>query len=195
MSWGLAEEGARSAAYLSMLGFPAMDVFARLLARLADVEHATVKPVVFENHCSTQGDFLCPVYAGAWLLDSIDLIASPEQTFDFNKVAEPLIFSSFVLRGAISQNLSISITTGDSHARCDDGRLKDAFDLIDLEVVDNLRVTANSKSEMQWNPEHQRGTCTDESLASLLGFAHHTYVPATEASRLAGAGAGLTDND
>jgi hypothetical protein len=36
----------------------------------------------------------------------------------------------------------------------------------------------------------------NEEIWEALGrFAHRTYVPATEASRLKGAGAGLTDND
>ena len=34
-----------------------------------------------------------------------------------------------------------------------------------------------------------------EAINILESFAHKTYAPATEASRIAGAGAGLTDND
>ena len=38
--------------------------------------------------------------------------------------------------------------------------------------------------------------CVDETAwATLNAFAHRTYAPATEASRLSGAGAGLSDND
>ena len=35
----------------------------------------------------------------------------------------------------------------------------------------------------------------DEIWEALSAFAHRTYVPASESSRLKGAGAGLTDND
>ena len=34
-----------------------------------------------------------------------------------------------------------------------------------------------------------------EAMATLTQFAHKTYAPSTEQSRLAGAGAGLNDND
>ena len=34
-----------------------------------------------------------------------------------------------------------------------------------------------------------------DTLAALEALGHRTYAPATEASRLSGAGAGLTDND
>ncbi len=37
----------------------------------------------------------------------------------------------------------------------------------------------------------QFACCVDR----LTGYAHRTYAPATSQSRLAGAGAGLTDND
>lgn len=41
-----------------------------------------------------------------------------------------------------------------------------------------------------------RRVCADaDCLEKLRGFAHRTYAPATEQSRLAGAGAGLSDND
>lgn len=42
---------------------------------------------------------------------------------------------------------------------------------------------------------HDRVDLDPESLATLEAWAHHTYAPDTEASRIAGAGAGLTDND
>jgi len=40
-----------------------------------------------------------------------------------------------------------------------------------------------------------RATPDAEHWATLNRFAHHTYAPASEASRLLGAGAGLSDND
>ena len=42
---------------------------------------------------------------------------------------------------------------------------------------------------------HDRVELDAETLAALEGWAHRTYAPDTEASRIAGAGAGLTDND
>ncbi|MFV1875593.1 hypothetical protein [Nioella sp.] len=43
--------------------------------------------------------------------------------------------------------------------------------------------------------EGLRSACSANTVAALNAFAHRTYAPATEESRLAGAGAGLTDND
>jgi len=44
-------------------------------------------------------------------------------------------------------------------------------------------------------PEDLRSRCSDETVNALSAFAARTYAPATEESRLAGAGAGLSDND
>ena len=44
-------------------------------------------------------------------------------------------------------------------------------------------------------PQTQRADVDANTLATLNAFAHRTYAPATEASRLKGAGAGLSDND
>jgi hypothetical protein len=44
-------------------------------------------------------------------------------------------------------------------------------------------------------PAKGRGEIPPDVQNRLNAFAQRTYAPATEASRLAGAGAGLTDND
>ena len=44
-------------------------------------------------------------------------------------------------------------------------------------------------------PKRDRADLPAHTYAALDRFAQRTYAPATEASRLAGAGAGLTDND
>jgi hypothetical protein len=44
-------------------------------------------------------------------------------------------------------------------------------------------------------PLRTRVDLTQQHLDDLNSYAHRTYAPATEASRLAGAGAGLNDND
>lgn len=53
----------------------------------------------------------------------------------------------------------------------------------------------NAKNEAVTPPAASSVTVSDLSWDQLSTLAAKTYVPATEASRLAGAGAGLTDND
>jgi len=55
-----------------------------------------------------------------------------------------------------------------------------------------LRFSTSNQPRQQ---SPQRAEIEEDDLAALKALAHKTYVPATAESRLAGAGAGLTDND
>lgn len=56
----------------------------------------------------------------------------------------------------------------------------------------DLRFSTGDQPQQQ---SPQRAEIEEDDLAALKALAHKTYVPATAESRLAGAGAGLTDND
>jgi len=58
-----------------------------------------------------------------------------------------------------------------------------------------VRIEAGAGSSPSLRPGTGAVDIGDEIWEALGRFAHRTYVPATEASRLKGAGAGLTDND
>lgn len=195
MSWGLSEEGARAAGILSMLGLPGLDSFARLLPKLARVEHASVKPEFNSNRCTSNGEFLCPVYAGAWLLDTPSLLTDTQGSVDFAMLADPLIFSAFALQGAIQHDRSINLVADNQSTRCLNGAIENGSVLTEFATTTDLELRSSVAAPAALHITHHRGTCTTESLHTLEQFAHKTYVPASEASRLAGAGAGLTDND
>jgi hypothetical protein len=57
-------------------------------------------------------------------------------------------------------------------------------------------VTVSAPAQMLGPKEPvMRAQVSPESWARLSGFAHRTFAPATEESRMRGAGAGLSDND
>lgn len=64
----------------------------------------------------------------------------------------------------------------------------------DASIICNKTVVAK-KLQNTAKIETSSITVSDKTLQGLNVFAAKTYVPASEASRLAGAGAGLTDND
>ena len=62
--------------------------------------------------------------------------------------------------------------------------------------VGEPQVTVTPETHAPSDPTHTRADLTPDTYARLDRFAQRTYAPATEASRLAGAGTGgLTDND
>lgn len=58
-----------------------------------------------------------------------------------------------------------------------------------------MRVIGDHDQPVQGRPLTRIADIAPEALTDLTYFASKTYAPATEASRLSGAGAGLTDND
>lgn len=64
---------------------------------------------------------------------------------------------------------------------------------LDADICATLRLYPVEEG-FHW-PAPQPVDIDDEIWEALGAFAHRTYVPASEASRLKGAGAGLTDND
>lgn len=89
-------------------------------------------------------------------------------------------------------------------AQRDSRALQDALAALPAGPIQTLPMTAKtlqtplaqSYTEAAGNARlPARLTCPDALLSTLQTFAQLTYVPATAASRAAGAGAGLTDND
>lgn len=70
-----------------------------------------------------------------------------------------------------------------------------------LEITGHIPLTPQPLRLSYSDERPAPASCQDRvalaphDLATLTQFAHRTYAPATEASRLAGAGAGLNDND
>lgn len=86
-----------------------------------------------------------------------------------------------LLRGmALTAKRDYSLNT---EIQTKDGRTSIQFSLIE-QPCQNTAPAADSTIEI-----------SDEDFKTLSALAHKTYVPATDASRLRGAGAGLTDND
>jgi len=195
MSWGLAEEGARSAGELSMLGLPTVEAFARLLSRLHTLEHTSVKPVISHDEISTEGAFMCPVYAGAWWMDSFAAFAESDRRVTFSCVAEPLILTSFFFRSAVKAQRAMTVSCDQIETTFTDGLFNNSLAIAEIETASTVTLTMGANAPVGWGYTHQRAACEEQSLAVLLDLAHETYVPATEASRNLGAGAGLTDND
>jgi hypothetical protein len=73
-------------------------------------------------------------------------------------------------------------------------RLVDAASAFTSPYAAQVRVRAGGTADPVTS-HATRATPDGEHWATLNRFAHHTYAPATEASRMLGAGAGLYDND
>ena len=107
-------------------------------------------------------------------------------------VAEPALMGPLVQRLA-SDARSITIRWDNGALSCDTASLT----LSGAPATGTCPVTIESTevAAPTDSPRCTRVEVDEESLAALTEFAQLTYAPATEASRLAGAGSGLNDND
>ncbi len=108
----------------------------------------------------------------------------------------PLLFVPFVAWAAIHISASLTVTWGRVRATTN------GYDLLIEGPQDDLSAARSSALNVSIAEGHvamvapaMRGAVSDRAWANLNTFAQRTYAPATEASRIFGAGAGTTDND
>ncbi len=166
-SWGLADEAGRATAWLWEHGIDG-------ITALADVLDA-------------RSPQTCPIYIGTRLCD-----APPEKPVVFQNVHSPILLLSFAAELSKITQTSYQLTFANAV----------------FSTNPTAMFCANPATDTQGTAQFSRGPVSGEQLAPaprreapaqawarLGAWEHKTYAPATEASRLAGAGAGLSDND
>ena len=176
LSWGLAEEAAGAVFWLHQRGLPGISALCGYL----DCYGAA----------GTAGDAACPLVLGTALSDGTHAV--PEQLderIDLGTVSAPLLLLPFV--ATIPPGTFWLIAPGDGDAAPDpwhSGWLRGSAPC-QLQHGTAAQI-AGTRAGHTRLPD-RFACCVDR----LTDFAHRTYAPATSQSRLAGAGAGLTDND
>lgn len=170
--WGMAEEAGFAAHWLQSFGAPG-------LAALADcLEWHDSKP-------PTPHD-LCPISIGTAISDAGRGV--PE---NLGRVRNPLLLAPFI--AACSPSGMVLRWEGAdlvlSEAGLVSAAAREALLIRETDCLSQRGVAqvANAATRV---PETEA-----DAMARLTHFAARTYAPATEASRLSGAGAGTSDND
>jgi len=179
LPWGLAEEAAGAVFWLHQRNLPGISALCGYLANRDRPPHTETA--------------LCPLVTGAALSDgSRPCPSQMDDHIDLGVVAAPLLLLPFV---ATLSPGTIWLDTGSLGVP--------AYRLPDHWQSEWLRGSATCQLRLaarpQIDPTHAGQTRLPDHFACcverLTMYAHRTYAPATSQSRLAGAGAGLTDND
>ncbi len=170
--WGLAQEAGMAAARLEAMGLPG----ARCLLRLLQTTDGETKLAG-----------RCPILEGAHISD----LGGEGLPASFDAMLQPLLLAPFLMQPGGDATLSwqgcaVDVTSGGVTVR---GNSECPA------TPAEVRIEAGAGSSPSLRPGTGAVDIGDEIWEALGRFAHRTYVPATEASRLKGAGAGLTDND
>ncbi|MBZ8118694.1 DUF3726 domain-containing protein [Roseovarius sp. LXJ103] len=184
MSWGMAEEAGKSATWLAAADLPGPEALADLLERLHDQDLAEFAPVICADAWRAPGGALCPIRAGAALSD---LGCSGETRIE--GVIQPLLLLPFVVQAA---EAPLVIHWPGATFACGDALRGAATALCGQADVLIEVATAPEQPMMECALRYSPHA---EAVAVLERFAQLTYAPETEASRVSGAGAGLSDND
>ncbi len=190
-SWGLSEEAGRATRWLCARGFAGAEALVRLLDWRDLRDHDATVPELHAQHWDAGDEGTCPIVAGTLLSDGVGEV-SPE-ALRLEGVREPLLLLPFVAWRAEASGDALAVSLdGLSYAVLPEGTLLRTDTKTDDKDVEIAAVAAPGGSAIKANT---RAEVTAETMDRLTAFATRTYAPATEASRLAGAGAGLSDND
>ena len=185
--WGLAQEAGRAMSTLEAMRLPGAASLLDVLIASDGVPCEKLRPV------STQAEWwqadrpMCPALVGAFISD----LGAQSQAVKLRQVQAPLLLVPFCLMAFDNVVFNWS---GCTIRSCDEGFLVDGAP--DAKRADQVSIDSSEPAEEathRWQPGAV--DIADEIWEALSAFAHRTYVPASEASRLKGAGAGLTDND
>ena len=196
LPWGLAEEAGKAARWLTARGLPGPEELAEVLTRNDGKDYDEIAPASAEGIWQAPSGRLCPLVSGPALCDRAAEIAAGLQ-ITFGPTAQPLLLAPYAAGAAKLTGAAIELSwTGVV--------ITLTADSVSIEG-DQAAVTARSAEGVRCrrtenavvaSPAGAPGRSVDAEIWSRLNaFAQRTFAPATEASRLAGAGAGLTDNN
>ena len=196
LPWGLAEEAGKAARWLAARGFPGPEQLAEILTLNDGKSYDDLAPVSDDGEWRARLDRLCPLVCGAVLCDRAAEIASGRE-YELGPVSRPLLLAPYLAAAAAQAGCAIELSwDGAEIVLTPDGLSTDTSpDALTVRGTDHVRCRRADGAVAASPADPGARTVDAETWARLNAFALRTFAPATEASRLAGAGAGLTDND
>ncbi len=187
MPWGLAEETGFSVSQLHAHGLPGVAALCRYL-HWRDTGTIAAWP-----DKTGPNQFYCPIIIGTAFMDG----ALPS-IVKIDAVREPMLMLPFI--GKRTGSLPLKVYLGDLLIHVSQNGVAitphKAIDFLVASANCNIRKSDEDAPEITALKDAQRvEQCHFGCILTLQKFAKKTYAPATEKSRLAGAGAGLSDND
>ncbi len=190
-SWGLAEEVGASIEWLQANNAPGVRGLSDyLIWRETNQNQLTDINQFFTDPNNSQAVY-CPILLGCAMLDfGFDYIAHVNA--GIARVRQPILLLPFIGQ---SSSQAVQVTWEDCKVHLDATTLQHADQQNKL-LAEQAICHFSSGQPPQTTSLLTRVPDSDQTyIQTLKDYAGKTYAPATEASRLAGAGAGLTDND
>ena len=195
LSWGLAEEAGKAARWLCARGLPGVPALVPLLRAIDGKPVGKVR--IAAGEWFPAGTFLCPILVGAAISDDAAKIGR-EQNITLHTLRAPLLLLPFLAWLAKHQGVAVCCNWQNATAVCSPAGAalsgEPRTELADrVEIIFGADVSPDTPLLEGVEPVEVED-CVWRELQTL---AARTYVPASDRSRLqgAGAGSGLSDND
>lgn len=193
--WGEAEEAGKAATWLAQRGFSVGQPLAALL-RAAEGNLDSLRPAPERNRIRDDHR-ICPVLFGISLADGAISLGNGEH-LPFALVRSPLLLLPFLSAVSHSTGLDVSLVTPQLQATLSKGALSIHHSTGNADSPAAGTLTASApQGEMRCSHATRSSTAdlTHEDWELFGVLAGKTYVPASEHSRIAGAGAGTKELD
>lgn len=193
-SWGMAEEAAKASRWLCANGLDGVGVLARVLESADGADLARHAPHSFAGDWRAETGEMCPLMAGAALADTAAFWSKSDKRI--GSVIAPVMLLPFAAMSARALGISVTVKWAGSQATTDGTvtslEVGESGGLLDLANEVTVQTGGTVGTPLA---EARRAMPSEADWILLNTYAHRTYAPDTEASRLRGAGAGLNDND
>ena len=193
-SWGLAEEAGKAVRWLSAHCFDGCKAIANLLETVDGADLNGKRPFIDNGAWNSTSGELCPLATGAALSDRADSLV--KEAVVIHAILQPLLLLPFVQATARQVQGCVTISWSDVSAVCNGAGISWKADSAAqlYGIADRVNVFIGGEPG-KLLPTASRAEPDETDWKRLIDFAHRTYAPATEESRLLGAGAGTSDND
>jgi hypothetical protein len=196
LAWGLAEEAGKALRWLTEHDQPGAQMLAQLLVDIDGKAYSEIAPVSEKSPWHASGGPLCPIACGAALSDRAQEITAGH-VIELGPTRQPLLLAPCLASAARLGSTAIELTwDGVTMIMMADGvYMEGSQAALTSNLALKVRCRATQRNAIS-SPAHTcaRAVAT-KSWNQLHAFAQRTYAPASEASRISGAGAALKDDD
>ncbi len=189
--WGVCEDCAAAACWLIGCGLEGIQVLAAFLSR-GDAGNSTPGALRISNLqlISAENRNLNPLYAGTALTDHCHLIVE-NRAFTVTNLGSPLLTAGFIGAHGAASGRRYLVTWGEVTmiGGADGGLLQgEPVDLLTASTVKLICKRAAEEVPLPGSKPVSRPSINSDDWAFLEALAGRTYAPATDASRMSGAG-------
>ena len=183
-SWGISEEIGKSVKQLELFGLPGLKNLNQYLKIYEQNKFQQIKLISKTNISEIK--FHCPISSGIGFLDQIKSLEKLNSV-EFNKIAYPILFLSFVSRASevLGKKIMIKMDEKEFILNFNQSIFGNYYKNEIWEnantILINFLENNNSFSEEEWKEMNK--------------FANETFVDESDELKQKSAGAGLTDND